>query len=149
MPENTQCLFDVDIDAVGGWPGSYGGEDSPSDIRREMCSGQVGTPRLLKLFKKYDLPATWFIPGHSIETFPDSVNVIVDAGHEIGAHGHSHENPIAMPPEQEEDVLSSCVELIEKVSGPAPRGYVPPWWKTSNATPALLQKYEFPLLEAA
>ena len=31
--------------------------------------------------------------------------MIVDAGHEIGAHGYSHENPIAMTPNQEEDVL--------------------------------------------
>ena len=28
--------------------------------------------------------------------------MIVDGGHEIGMHGYSHENPIAMSPEQEE-----------------------------------------------
>jgi peptidoglycan-N-acetylglucosamine deacetylase len=122
MPKDIKCVFGVDIDAVGGWLGSYGGEDSPSDIQRGMFAGEVGTPRLLKLFKKYDMPATWFIPGHSIETFPDSVKRIVDAGHEIGAHGYSHENPIAMTPKQEEDVLAYSVELIEKVSGRAPRG---------------------------
>ena len=141
MPKDIKCVFGVDIDAVGGWLGSYGGEDSPSDIQRGMVSGEVGTPRLLNLFKKYDLPATWFIPGHSIETFPDSVKKIVDAGHEIGAHGYSHENPIAMTAKQEEDVLSYCVELIEKVSGKAPRGYVPPWWEMSNITASLLQSW--------
>jgi peptidoglycan/xylan/chitin deacetylase (PgdA/CDA1 family) len=143
VPKDIKCVFGVDIDAVGGWLGSYGGEDSPSDIQRGMYSGEVGTPRLLRLFQKYDVPATWFIPGHSIETFPDSVKMIVDSGHEIGAHGYSHENPIAMTPKQEEDVLAYCVELIEKVSGKAPRGYVPPWWEMSSVTPALLQKYGF------
>ena len=117
MPKEILAVFGVDIDAVGGWLGSYGGEDSPSDIQRGMFSGEVGTPRLLNLFKKHDLPASWFIPGHSIETFPDSVKMIVEAGHEIGAHGYSHENPVAMSPKQEEDVLAKCVDLIEKVSG--------------------------------
>jgi peptidoglycan/xylan/chitin deacetylase (PgdA/CDA1 family) len=143
MPKDIKCVFGVDIDAVGGWLGSYGGEDSPSDIQRGMFAGEIATPRVLKLFKKYEMPATWFIPGHSIETFPDSVKMIVDAGHEIGAHGYSHENPIAMTPKQEEDVLAYTVELIEKVSGKAPRGYVPPWWEMSNITASLLQKYGF------
>jgi peptidoglycan/xylan/chitin deacetylase (PgdA/CDA1 family) len=143
VPREIKAIFGVDIDAVGGWLGSYGGEDSPSDIQRGMFSGEVGTPRLLNLFKKHDIPASWFIPGHSIETFPDSVKMIVDAGHEIGAHGYSHENPIAMTPKQEEDVLARSVELIEKVSGKRPRGYVAPWWEMSPATSELLLKYGF------
>ena len=49
----------VDVDAVGGWLGSYGGEDSPDDISRGMFAGEVGVPRLNNLLKKYDLPATW------------------------------------------------------------------------------------------
>jgi hypothetical protein len=28
------CTYGVDIDAVAGWLGSYGGEDSTSDISR-------------------------------------------------------------------------------------------------------------------
>ena len=62
--------FGVDVDAVAGWIGSYGGEDSPADISRGMFSGEVGTPRLLDLFEKEGIRTTWFIPGHSIETIP-------------------------------------------------------------------------------
>lgn len=28
-----------------------------------MYAGEVGVPRLLKLFKKYGIKTTWFIPG--------------------------------------------------------------------------------------
>jgi peptidoglycan/xylan/chitin deacetylase (PgdA/CDA1 family) len=143
MPKDIKAVFGVDIDAVGGWLGSYGGEDSPSDIQRGVFSGQVGTPRLLDLFNKHDMPASWFIPGHSIETFPDSVKRIVAAGHEIGAHGYSHENPVAMSPRQEEDVLVKSIELIERVTGRPPRGYVAPWWEMSGVTAELLLKYGF------
>jgi peptidoglycan/xylan/chitin deacetylase (PgdA/CDA1 family) len=69
--------------------------------------------------------------------------MIVDAGHEIGAHGYLHENPIAMTPTQEEAVLVKSIELIEKFSGQKPRGYVAPWWEMSASTAALLQKYGF------
>lgn len=30
-----------------------------------MYAGEVGVPRLLKLFKKYNITTTWFIPGTS------------------------------------------------------------------------------------
>ncbi len=143
MPKEIMAVFGVDIDAVGGWLGSYGGEDSPSDIQRGVFSGQVGTPRLLDLFAKHHMPVSWFIPGHSLETFPESVKRIVDAGHEIGAHGYSHENPIAMSPKQEEDVLVRSIELIEQVTGRPPRGYVAPWWEMSGVTAELLLKYGF------
>ncbi|GAA7885249.1 polysaccharide deacetylase [Helicobacter pylori] len=143
MAKEILVAYGVDIDAVAGWLGSYGGEDSPDDISRGLFAGEVGIPRLLKLFKKYHLPATWFAPGHSIETFPEQMKMIVDAGHEVGAHGYSHENPIAMSTKQEEDVLLKSVELIKDLTGKTPTGYVAPWWEFSNITNELLLKHGF------
>ena len=117
MAKEIFCAYGVDVDAVAGWLGSYGGEDSPDDISRGLFAGEVGTPRLLDLFEKAGLKTTWFIPGHSIETFPDETRMVAEAGHEIGMHGYSHENPIAMTPEQEEDILVKCIGLIEEVWG--------------------------------
>ena len=31
--------FGIDIDAVSGWLGSYGGQDSPNDIQRGIYAG--------------------------------------------------------------------------------------------------------------
>ncbi|MFP6004518.1 polysaccharide deacetylase family protein [Helicobacter pylori] len=143
MEKEILVAYGVDIDAVAGWLGSYGGEDSPDDISRGLFAGEVGIPRLLKLFKKYHLPATWFAPGHSIETFPEQMKMIVDAGHEVGAHGYSHENPIAMSVKQEEDVLLKSIELIKDLTDKAPTGYVAPWWEFSNITNELLLKHGF------
>ncbi|MFJ2716436.1 polysaccharide deacetylase [Streptomyces sp. NPDC087437] len=141
--KDIRIALGVDVDAVAGWLGSYGGEDSPNDIQRGVFAGEVGTPRLLKLFERYGIRTSWFIPGHSIETFPEQTRMVVEAGHEIGAHGYSHENPIAMTPQQEEDVLAKCVELIEQYTGRKPRGYVAPWWEMSPYTAELLHKYGF------
>ena len=95
------CCISVDIDAVAGWLGSYGGEDSTSDISRGssgihfyqkliwltslagLFAGTIGVRRLLKLFAKYNIKTTWYIPGHSLETFPEECAMIRDAGHEM------------------------------------------------------------------
>jgi peptidoglycan/xylan/chitin deacetylase (PgdA/CDA1 family) len=138
MSKDIRVAFGVDVDAVAGWLGSYGGEDSPCDISRGMFAGEVGVPRLLTLFERNNLRTTWFIPGHSVETFPDQTRMVVDAGHEIGVHGYSHENPIAMSRAQESAVLDRSIELLEKVSGSRPTGYVAPWWEFSTVTNELL-----------
>lgn len=130
--------FGVDVDAVAGWPGSYGGADSPDDISRGMFAGEVGAPRLLELFKREGIRTTWFIPGHSIETFPAQMKAVADAGHEIGIHGYSHENPLSMTPEQEMAVLDKSIELVTRLSGKRPTGYVAPWWEFSAVTADLL-----------
>lgn len=140
MSKEIFVSFGIDVDAVAGWLGSYGGEDSPDDISRGLFAGEIGSMRLLDLFDKYQLKTTWFIPGHSVETFPKQMQAVVDAGHEIGMHGYSHENPIAMTPEQEEAVLDKAIELIQQLSGKRPTGYVAPWWEFSNVTNELLLK---------
>lgn len=138
MSKEIYCAFGVDFDAVAGWIGSYGGEDSPSDIQRGVFAGEIATPRLLRLFDKFKIKASWFIPGHSIETFPVETRMIAEEGHEIGAHGYSHENPVAMTDVQEEEVLRKSIELIEEYSGKPPRGYVTPYGDMSGSTIELL-----------
>jgi peptidoglycan/xylan/chitin deacetylase (PgdA/CDA1 family) len=138
MAKEILVGFGVDVDAVAGWLGSYGGEDSPDDISRGMFAGEVGSPRLLELFDKMGLKTTWFIPGHSVETFPEQMKSVAARGHEIGIHGYSHENPIAMTREQEMAVLDKSIALITELSGKRPTGYVAPWWEFSNVTNELL-----------
>ena len=143
MSKDIKICLGVDVDAVAGWLGSYGGQDSPNDIQRGVFAGEVGSPRLLRLFERYELQTTWFIPGHSIESFPAQMQAGADAGHEIGAHGYCHENPVAMSLEQEREVLLHSIELVHKLSGQAPRGYVAPWWEMSEHTAALLLENGF------
>ncbi|MCW5235591.1 polysaccharide deacetylase family protein [Verminephrobacter eiseniae] len=140
MAKEILCGFGVDVDAVAGWLGSYGGEDSPDDISRGLFAGEVGAPRLLRLFERLGIRTTWFIPGHSIETFPSQMRAVAEAGHEIGIHGYSHENPIAMTAVQEEAVLDKCIDLVQALSGKRPTGYVAPWWEFSAVSNELLLK---------
>src|ERR1700710_2341638 len=138
MAKDILVGFGIDVDAVPGWLGSYGGEIRPDDISRGLFAGEVGSPRLLKMFERFGIKTTWFIPGHSIETFPEQMQAVADAGHEIGIHGYTHENPIAMTREQEEIILDRCIALVTKLAGKPPTGYVAPWWEFSPVTNELL-----------
>ena len=108
-----------------------------------MFAGDVGSPRLLRLFEKYDLRTTWVIPGHSIETFPEQMKMVVEGGHEVGTHGYSHENPVSMTPQQERDVIDKCVGLVEDLTGKKPAGNSAPWWEPSDATNEILLEYGY------
>ncbi|KAI1618150.1 carbohydrate esterase family 4 protein [Exophiala viscosa] len=133
--------YGVDVDAVAGWLGSYGGDDSVNDISRGIFAATIGTQRLLAMFKKHDIKTTWFIPGHSLETFPEDMAAVRDAGHEIGLHGYSHENPSDMNPEQQKVVLDKTFRLLTEFCGKPPKGSVAPWWETSAEGAQLLLDY--------
>src|SRR3989454_12333142 len=83
MAKDIWCAFGVDVDAVAGWLGSYGGADSPLDISRGMFSGAVGTPRLAKLFDRVGIKTTRFRTGHSMETFPEQFALEEEAAQEV------------------------------------------------------------------
>ena len=66
--------------------------------------------------------------------------MVAEAGHEIGLHRYSHENPLAMSYEQESAVFDHSIALIEKLTGKRPTGYVAPWWAVSTNSVDILFK---------
>ena len=80
MPKEILCAFSIHCDAVAGWLGSYMGEDSPGDISRGVFAAEVGMPRTLRLFERFGLKQSWFIPGHTIESFPEQTDMVAKAG---------------------------------------------------------------------
>lgn len=54
-----------------------------TDVSRGIFGGTVGVDRVVNLFKKYNIKATFFTPGHSAESFRSQVEKIRDAGHEM------------------------------------------------------------------
>ena len=149
--KDIQVCINPHFDAVSLWLGSFGGEDSPCDISRGVFAAKRGVPRLLELFKRYGIITTWGVTGHSVESFPAQFEQIVAAGHEIGIHGYAHENPLAMTREQEAAVIDKTIEVVKKVTGKNPIGYMAPWWELiSNSIELLLErgiKYDASLME--
>lgn len=90
----VRVALSVDFDAISAHLGTGKHPDNNmADYSQGIFAGKVGVPRLVKLFNRLRLSEnmTWFIPGHSMETFPAEIQQIIDSGCEIGLHGYSHE----------------------------------------------------------
>ena len=140
------CLS-IDFDAISGYLGTgHDPNNTLSDYSAGIFSANVGVGRLLHLFKKHDISdrLTWFVPGHSLETFPAQAKEIAESGAEIGLHGYSHEGAYAMTVEQEKDVLQKCIALITRLKqGKKPVGYRAPLYQIRETTVQLLQDHDF------
>jgi len=105
---------------------------------------KVGVPRILRLLDKYQIKATFFVPGWIAENHPEMVAQIDAGGHEIGHHGYLHEWPDRIGSEErEEELLLKGIEILEKMTGKRPLGYRAPGWEFSRYTLALLSKHGF------
>lgn len=140
MPKHIVCLT-FDFDAISGFIAR--GQTSPSWISRGEFGPRSGAPRLLALFKKYGIRTTWFVPGHTIETYPDACARVVEGGHEIAHHGWTHRPPASLPREEEEEELIRGNESIRKLTGSKARGYRSPTWDLSPHSVELFLKHGF------
>lgn len=116
-----------------------------ADYSSGIFAGQVGAIRLLNMLKKFEIAdkVTWFVPGHTMETFPDTVQQVVKSGAEIGLHGYAHEGIYQMTVDQERDVLEKCIEVATKLCGKPPRGYRAPMYTIRKTTVEMLRKHKF------
>jgi NAD(P)-dependent dehydrogenase (short-subunit alcohol dehydrogenase family)/peptidoglycan/xylan/chitin deacetylase (PgdA/CDA1 family) len=143
---SIKILVSVDFDAVSGWLGTGASpENTLSDYSSGFFAGRVGVPRLLKMFKRLGIASklTWFIPGHSMESFPTETKAIVDSGAEIALHGYCHEGAPQLTETQEADVLEKCITLAEKLTGKKPVGYRAPLYQLRESTIKLLESHGF------
>lgn len=136
-------LLSIDFDAVSGWLGTGAHPSNTlSDYSSGLFSGKVGVPRLLKLFSKLGLSSkvTWFVPGHSAESFPEAMKGIVESGAEVAGHGYCHEGAYQLTETQERDVISKSVEVLERLCGKRVRGWRGPLYQVRESTIAILEE---------
>jgi peptidoglycan/xylan/chitin deacetylase (PgdA/CDA1 family) len=141
MSRSTVCLT-FDFDAISLWLGPFAAR-SPSMISRGEF-GAVGCERILRLLEREQVPATFFVTGHTADTYPQITRAIAAAGHEIGHHGYLHENPLSLETaEREREVLLKGLEALDRAAGVRPTGYRSPSWDNSPFTIDLLLEQGF------
>ncbi|MEM7323673.1 MAG: polysaccharide deacetylase [Actinomycetota bacterium] len=104
--------------------------------------GVVAVPRILKMLAARSIPSTFFIPGHTIETYPDVCRMVVDHGCEVGIHGYAHEMNSLQTEDEERAAMSRSVELVTALTGSAPAGYRAPAGDLTNQTIQLLLEHD-------
>src|SRR3954466_7329744 len=122
MPSSRVCLT-FDFDALSGWFGYH--RVTPAMLGRGEYGARVGVPRLLERLGALDLPATFFIPGHTIESFPSPCEAILAAGHEVAAHSYAHVDPSGQTPAEERADMERALAALDRLRG-RPAGHPAP-----------------------
>ena len=107
LPPGKRLAVSVgaDFDAHCLWMGTFG-VTSPTYLSRGEFGAEIGVPRLLELFARHQIQTTWCTPAHTLQTFPSQCASILDAGHEIAAHGCYHEQVPKLDPVEERRLLT-------------------------------------------
>jgi peptidoglycan/xylan/chitin deacetylase (PgdA/CDA1 family) len=85
----------------------------------------TGIERMLDLFERTGIKATFFVPALEAVKAPDLVRRVTAAGHEIAAHGNAMEDHSQLG-DAEAELLANAHEKLLEIAGVAPRGWRAP-----------------------
>lgn len=91
-------------------------------------SGRVveNTRRLLQLLSWHHVRATFFVLTRVALRFPELVQEVHAAGHEIASHGHGHELLTTISPRRFEQDVRTSIEVLTQLTGQKQLGYRAP-----------------------
>jgi peptidoglycan/xylan/chitin deacetylase (PgdA/CDA1 family) len=146
-PDGQQCAvvlsFDVDAESGFLFREPEKSRRSLAGLEERRFGPRVGVDRILRMLDQLRLPATFFIPGWTVENHRAPVLRIKDAGHEIGAHGNMHEAVDGFDAAQEEAVMKAQLRILADQLGVRPAGYRSPSWDVNVRTPRILKAHGF------
>ncbi len=136
LPRLTVALT-FDHDAISD---SVRRGDGPVKLSHGEFGPRVGAPRLLHLLAREGIPSTWFVPGHTLITFPESTAAIAAGGHEIGTHGWYHEDFAELDGASQLEVLERSRDAVQAVTGAPVPGFRAPYWSVAPRTLELVEE---------
>jgi polysaccharide deacetylase family protein (PEP-CTERM system associated) len=102
----------------------------------DKCESRVerNTTRLLDLFRRHQVEATFFVLGWVADRFPGLVQEIERRGHEVATHGYSHRLLTFMQPEEFRADLQRSLEVLAKATSQPVRGFRAPSFSVTRKT---------------
>ena len=135
------AVLSFDVDAESPILAEGGRHAANAMVMTHQAYGPlVGVPRILELLAEYDLPGTFFVPGLTAERYPQTVEQILAAGHEVGHHSYSHRNPVALGPDWERADFERALAVLDR-AGVRPLGHRAALWNASWQTPLLVAEH--------
>jgi peptidoglycan/xylan/chitin deacetylase (PgdA/CDA1 family) len=114
------------------------GQTLPSLLSTGEYGSRAALPRVLSLLERYEIRATFFIPGVAAKLYPEDVKSIAAAGHEIGIHGWIHEWTSSLSRDEERMLMERSLSTIQELTGKKPVGIRTGSWEYSANTAELI-----------
>lgn len=139
MPKLKNCLITNDVETTSIL------NHKLRDKTGEYVLNQ-GMPRLLDLYDKYGVKATFFYTGHIAQLYPDVVRMAHKRGHEVGSHGLTHEVSKAfdvLSPEEQLSHLRQSKQILEDIIGEEVVSFRAPAARVDKKFPLIMKEAGF------
>jgi peptidoglycan-N-acetylglucosamine deacetylase len=134
----------VDVDGVAGLACRPGGPwERRLTSRSEHEFVWRGLERVLTVLERHRAPATFYVPGATVEQDPGIFRELLAAGHEIAHHGHHHLPTHTLDAAGERDELERGLTALAEALDLRPAGYRSPGWELTPHTLELLTEHGF------
>jgi peptidoglycan/xylan/chitin deacetylase (PgdA/CDA1 family) len=141
---NCAAMITVNLDAEYFWISMFPDSASrPKTLSMGQYGITRGLQRVLDVFDRFGLKATFFVPGRVAELYPAQVREIVNKGHEIGNHGYAHENMAALSIDEQRKAIQKGNDVLEKICQVRPVGFRAPEGEMTRDTMQLLAELGF------
>ncbi len=97
------------------------------------CRVEANMERILAIYERHGVKATFFTLGWIAERYPQMVKKIVAAGHELASHGYGHLRASDQSRAQFDNDIRSSKALLEDIGGQAVLGYRAPSFSIGHA----------------
>ena len=135
--------FTFDVDAEAGWLGEGEEYARRLTILSEGRFGVVrGLPRIQELLTRHEIAASFFVPGHTADLYPDAVRSLLADGHEIAHHGHLHLRSDKVSDAAQREEIERGLKSLDTL-GVRPTGYRSTSWELTPETFDLLLEFGF------
>ena len=104
---------------------------------------KCGIWRILDLFEREGIKATFFLNGRTAEENPEAVRELVSKGHELAAQPYIHEYSLMLDKEGERKAIQGSIDVFKKVAGVTPVGYLSPGVRPTPNTVDLISEMGF------
>lgn len=92
-------------------------EDKVVALTFDAAWGNEDTQKILEILAKHDVKVTFFATGGWVETYPEDVMAIIEAGHAFGNHSENHKFMTKLSDEEKRDELMQVHNKVKELTG--------------------------------
>lgn len=144
MQKKMNMAVTVNLDGESFWQGMFEGtEKRPKTLSMGDYGIKRGLDRVLAVFNKHQVKATFFVPGIIAERHPKAVEKILQNNHELAFHGYSHRPMQLLSVEEIREEFEKGTAILKKLSGYRPIGFRAPEGEVTEQAFAAAEEYGY------
>lgn len=104
------------------------------------------TKQILEILDEYGIKATFFVIGINAKYYPETLERIIEKGHEIGNHTYTHPHVSEINSESIRSEIENCESIIHSLSDYRTKLFRPPEGMVDGDVKSVLRKLDYKVI---